>query len=200
MSNQNATTPVSAIKGFDIEKLKDDEILKLEAEMRQKLELLQNAKVERETKVKTSALTEIKQAIDKVLNSQIVTPSELTQFLATNGYVVAPKAVAVEGVAKQGRRAINDEDLLFTMNFTSEDSGRSQTLKLDAESKRPAPASAVAKELKKLQEKTFEELKAHFTPKFFNEFIFKDESFTWVEMFFPKIQDKVDELAKAKQA
>lgn len=199
MSNQaQATTPAN-LKGFDVEKLKDDEILKLEAEMKAKLELLQKAKGEREEKIKSTALTEIKSAIDKLLESEVVTGAEFTQFLVTNGYVVAPKAHTLESTGKVGRRAINDEDLLFSVQYTSEDSGRSQTLKLDAQSDKPAPKSGAFKELEKLQAKTFEELKPSFTKKFFEEFLPTDASFMWVEKFFPKLQPDFEKMIAEKK-
>lgn len=196
MSNQANTPAQAATKGFDVEKMKDDEILKLEAEMKQKLELLQKAKADREVKIKEASLTSIKVAIDKVITEGVVTTSEITAFLVENGYVVAPKAAATGASTGKGRRSISDEDVLFSFAYSGE-GGRNQTLKLDAESKLPAAVSAAAKTLKELQTKTFEELKAHFTPKFF-EFAKTDESFVWVERFFPKIQSAVDEMVKAK--
>lgn len=193
MSNQaNAQ-----VKGFDVEKLKDDEILKLEAEMKQKLEMLQKAKVEREEKIKETSLTAIKTAIDKVIAEAVVSPSEITAFLVLNGYVVAPKAIATASVSGKGRRAISDDEVLFSYSYEG-DGGRKMTLKFDAQSNLPAPQAVASKVLKELQTKSFEELKAHFTPKFF-EFIKTDESFVWVERFFPKIQNAVDELVKTKE-
>lgn len=192
MSNQANTQ----VKGFDVEKMKDDELLKLEAEMKAKLELLQKAKAEREEKIKEASLSAIKQAIDKVIADGVVSSSEITSFLVAEGYVVAPKAAATSAGtgSGKGRRAISDEDVLFSFAYTGE-GGRNMTLKLDAESKLPAPQALASKVLKDLQTKTFEELKQHFTPKFINEFMLTEESIEWIDRFFPKIQDTVQTLA-----
>lgn len=191
MSNNQANAQA---KGFDVEKMKDDELLKLEAEMKAKLELLQKAKAEREEKIKEASLSAIKTAIDKVINDGVVSSSEITAFLVENGYVVAPKAAATSAGTGKGRRAISDEDVLFSFAYTGE-GGRNMTLKLDAESKLPAPQALASKVLKDLQTKTFEELKQHFTPKFINEFMLTEESIEWIDRFFPKIQDTVQALA-----
>ena len=189
-----SNAPAQANKGFDVEKMKDDEILKLEQEMKQKLELLQKAKAEREEKIKEASLTAIKTAIDKVIAEEVVSPSEITAFLVANGYVVAPKPVATASGTGKGRRAINEDDVLFSYSYNG-DGGRNMTLKFDAKSNLPAPQAVASKVLKELQEKSFEELKPHFTKKFLEEFMMQEESIEWIDRFFPKIQNTIQALA-----
>lgn len=196
-------------KAVDMQKLQDEEILKLEQEMKKKLEAVQAERANRYERIKANTLTSLKQSIDKALNEYMLTAEDLEKFLLDEKYVIIPEPVVVEvttakkpkkekvdGGSGKGRRAIADEDVLFAFNYVA-DNGRKQTLKFDAQSKMPAPASSSYKVLKDLQAKSFAELKQYFTPKFF-EFAKTDESFPWVETLFPKIQADIDELVKAK--
>lgn len=191
MSNNQANAQA---KGFDVEKMKDDELLKLEAEMKAKLELLQKAKAEREEKIKEASLTAIKTAIDKVIAEGVVSSFEVSSFLVGQGYVQAPKAVQTSTGTGKGRRSINEEDVLFSFGYTGE-GGRNMTLKLAHDSKLPAPQALASKVLKDLQSKNFDELKQHFTPKFLNEFMLTEESVAWIDLFFPKIQQQIQAIA-----
>lgn len=194
-------------KAVDMQKLQDEEILKLEAEVKKKLEAIQAERANRYERIKANTLTSLKQAINKALTDYMLTADDLEKFLLDEKYVIIPEPTVIELVAAKkpkkekvdggsgkGRRAIADEDVLFAFNYVAEN-GRKQTLKFDAQSKMPAPASSSYKVLKDLQTKSFDELKQYFTPKFLNEFMLTEESIAWIDTLFPKLQDTIQTLA-----
>lgn len=174
---------------LNFEQMDDEALLQQEKELAEKMAKIAEAKKHREESLKNTAFTEIEQAISKYFGS-IVTQQNLTDFLKEKNLIVLPVAVAT--ASKVGRRKINDEDLLFSFKYKNEDGSREMTLKLDADSENPAPASGTAKQLKKLQAYEFSELKKNFKPKFF-EFAKKQSGKDWIAKFFPNIAKEVEE-------
>lgn len=180
---------MATTKTVDFDSMNDDELLKQEQQMKEQLEKLAQAKLTRQETMKENAFAEIATVLEKYIGV-VINESVFTTWLIEHQYVVR-HAIPVEKANNEssggqvGRRAIKDEDVIFSMPYKNEDGTREMTLKLDAISKYPViKNSGTALQLKAIKEKSYEDLKEFFKNKFI-EFKDTEEGKKWVNLFFP---------------
>lgn len=193
---------MATTKEINFDSLNDEELLKQEQQMKEMFQKLTEAKKHREENLKSNAFTEITAVIKKYIGV-VVDVDTFTDWLDDNEYINTQKFVKtveikVAGGLPVGRRKIDDSDILFQKKYVPEGGTRDMTLKLDAQSKKPAIQSGTYKYLKELQKMTFEELKPHFSKKFF-EFAKTDASYNWLNIFFPQIVADLDKFLETNE-
>lgn len=189
MATKTAANNTNENKEMKYEDMDFDALLKEEQEIQAKAAALAAAKKARAEGMKTEAFNKISEAIKAYFNT-VVNQGELTDYLEAEGFITKAKIVAPSG--KQGRRAINEDDVLFADEYKGK-TGRQMKFKMDSATDK---MTGGAKDFfTTLKDMSFEDLKPKFTAKFW-QFAQTKEGQEWYKKHFSYIAEDIDAALK----
>lgn len=190
-----ASNQTNQVNEMTIEEMDDEALLKKQQEFETQMAEIARVKKLRADSMKENAYTAINEVIQKYFD-KVLTREEITQYLHDKEYIMP--MVKESSAGKVGRVKIEDSDIIFLRKYKTEDGTRDMSLKFASFSKLPVPIGGAGKELKKLQELTFEQLKGNFKEQFWA-FSKTADGKKWIQLFFPNLATDIEAYVASKE-